>query len=78
MAFSARRDRAEIAKVSAEDRAALELAADRIRAYHERQIAAGCRKLDRCMRGHLGWRWTPVSAAGLYVPGGRPPIRPPS
>ncbi|PVA06630.1 histidinol dehydrogenase [Thalassorhabdomicrobium marinisediminis] len=57
------------AQVSAEDRVALELAADRIRAYHARQMpddeswtdAAGAR---------LGWRWTPVSAAGLYVPGG--------
>ena len=29
------------------------------------------RALDRCREGAtLGWRWTPVSAAGLYVPGG--------
>lgn len=51
-------------------RAALELAAQRIRAYHEAQLpedrdytdAAGIR---------LGARWTAVDGAGLYVPGGR-------
>ncbi|MFN3825734.1 MAG: histidinol dehydrogenase [Pseudorhodobacter sp.] len=59
----------EIARVTPEDRAALELAADRIRAYHERQ-----RPSDEIWQdetgARLGWRWTPVSAAGLYVPGG--------
>jgi len=51
-------------------RAALELAAERIKAFHIRQRpqdndatdAAGVR---------TGVRWTPVDAAGLYVPGGR-------
>ncbi len=51
-------------------RAALELAASRIRAYHEKQRpddltftdAAGVR---------LGARWRAVDAAGVYVPGGR-------
>ena len=37
LAFTPAEIAAEIAKVSPEDRAALELAADRIRAYHERQ-----------------------------------------
>ena len=37
IAFSADEIEAECAKVLAEDRAALELAAQRIRAYHERQ-----------------------------------------
>ena len=37
LAFSADEIEAEVAKVSPEDRAALELAADRIRAYHVRQ-----------------------------------------
>ena len=60
---------AEIAKVSPEDRAALELAAERIRAYHARQMPEDAMWQD-ASGASLGWRWTPVSAAGLYVPGG--------
>jgi len=60
---------AEIAKVSDADRAALELAADRICAYHERQMPSDAYWTDET-GAELGWRWTPVSAAGLYVPGG--------
>lgn len=60
---------AAIAKVSPEERAALELAADRIRAYHERQMPQDESWTDTA-GATLGWRWTPVSAAGLYVPGG--------
>jgi len=59
----------EIAKVSDEDRAALELAAARIRAYHERQMPQDAYWTDDS-GAELGWRWTPVSTAGLYVPGG--------
>ena len=59
----------EIAKVSPDDRAALEMAADRIRAYHERQMPTDAYWTDET-GAELGWRWTPVSAAGLYVPGG--------
>lgn len=51
-------------------RAALELAASRIRAYHEAQ-----RPDDRDFTDdagvRLGARWSAVDAAGLYVPGGR-------
>ncbi|MEN8918789.1 MAG: histidinol dehydrogenase [Octadecabacter sp.] len=57
------------AQVSAEDRAALELAAERIRAYHARQMPQDNFWEDDA-GASLGWRWTPVSAAGLYVPGG--------
>ena len=60
---------AECALVSDEDRAALELAADRIRAYHSRQMPGDASWTDET-GATLGWRWTPVSAAGLYVPGG--------
>ena len=67
--FSAHEIDAEIAKVSAVDRAALEMAADRIRAYHERQMPSDAYWTDE-IGAELGWRWTPVSAAGLYVPGG--------
>ncbi len=69
LAFSESEIAAEIAKVSAEDRAALELAAGRIRAYHARQVPEDASWTD-ASGATLGWRWTPVSAAGLYVPGG--------
>ncbi|MFO0513626.1 MAG: histidinol dehydrogenase, partial [Rhodobacterales bacterium] len=69
MAFSKGETDAAIATVSAEDRAALDLAADRIRAYHERQRPEDAMWQD-ATGARLGWRWTPVSAAGLYVPGG--------
>ena len=69
MAFTPAEIDAEIAKVSPEDRAALELAAERIRAYHARQMPEDALWQD-AHGATLGWRWTPVSAAGLYVPGG--------
>ena len=69
MAFSEADFEAECAKVSPEDRAALELAAERIRAYHVRQLPEAHRWTDP-EGAELGWRWTPVTAAGLYVPGG--------
>ncbi len=69
LAVSAAEVDAEIAKVSDEDRAALELAAERIRAYHSRQMPEDAMWTD-ATGAQLGWRWTPVSAAGLYVPGG--------
>ncbi|TNF60772.1 MAG: histidinol dehydrogenase, partial [Rhodobacteraceae bacterium] len=50
-------------------RAALELAATRIRAYHARQMPEDATWQDET-GARLGWRWTPVRAAGLYVPGG--------
>ncbi len=69
LAFSAAEIEDEIARVPAADRAALELAAERIRAYHERQRPTDSQWVD-ASGATLGWRWTPVSAAGLYVPGG--------
>ncbi len=69
LAFAPEEIAAEIAKVSDEDRATLELAAARIRAYHARQLPEDARWTDDT-GAQLGWRWTPVSAAGLYVPGG--------
>jgi histidinol dehydrogenase len=58
-----------VAQVPAHERAALDLAADRIRAYHVRQMPQDHSWTDP-EGAMLGWRWTPVSAAGLYVPGG--------
>jgi histidinol dehydrogenase len=51
-------------------RAALELAADRIAAYHREQIPPD-RDFTDAAGVRLGARWRPVDAAGLYVPGGR-------
>ncbi|NVO16762.1 MAG: histidinol dehydrogenase [Rhodoplanes sp.] len=51
------------------DIAALTLARDRIEAYHRRQLPADERFTD-ALGVELGYRWTPVEAAGLYVPGG--------
>ncbi len=61
---------ADCAKVCAEDEAALRLAADRIRDYHARQMPEDQTWIEPETGAMLGWRWTPVSAAGLYVPGG--------
>lgn len=69
LAFSPSEMTAEIAKVPADEREALELAATRIRAYHARQMPQDARWTEPT-GAELGWRWTPVSAAGLYVPGG--------
>ena len=70
LAFSAHEMASEIAKVGADDRAALCLAADRIRAYHDRQRPTDASWVD-ATGATLGWRWTPIDAAGLYVPGGQ-------
>lgn len=51
-------------------RHALDLAATRIRAYHEKQVPADTSYTDAA-GVRLGARWTAVEAAGLYVPGGR-------
>jgi histidinol dehydrogenase len=51
-------------------RDALDLAAARIRAYHERQKPADSDYVDD-VGVRLGARWRGVDAAGLYVPGGR-------
>ena len=69
LAFSAVEIADHVAKVPDDERKALELAADRIRAYHERQLPADEHWQDEC-GATLGWRWSAVEAAGLYVPGG--------
>ncbi|MCE6951678.1 histidinol dehydrogenase [Cereibacter sphaeroides] len=69
LAFSEAEIEAEIARVPADERAALELAAERIRAYHERQMPEDARWEDAA-GASLGWRWGAISSAGLYVPGG--------
>ncbi|KJS37566.1 MAG: histidinol dehydrogenase [Rhodospirillaceae bacterium BRH_c57] len=49
--------------------AALRTAAERIRAYHAQQKPTNTLTTDAA-GVTLGGRWTPVGAAGLYVPGG--------
>lgn len=51
-------------------RAALELAAERIAVYHAKQRPEDRDETD-AQGIRLGARWTPVDAAGVYVPGGR-------
>jgi len=51
-------------------RDALDLAAARIRTYHEKQKPADSDTTDDA-GVRLGARWNAVAAAGLYVPGGR-------
>jgi histidinol dehydrogenase len=48
---------------------ALELAHGRIESYHRRQLPKDERYTD-ALGVELGYRWTAVAAAGLYVPGG--------
>ena len=69
LAFSPAEIDALCARVGADDMAALEVAAERIRAYHTRQMPRDESWTD-ATGATLGWRWGPVSAAGLYVPGG--------
>ena len=57
------------AAVPPEEARALELAAQRIEAYHARQRPEDHEFTDQA-GATLGWRWSAVDAAGLYVPGG--------
>lgn len=61
---------AALAGLDPDLRAALELAAARIRAYHEKQKPADSDMTDAA-GVRMGARWRGVDAAGLYVPGGR-------
>ncbi len=49
---------------------ALRTTADRIAAYHERQMPAGDTYTD-ATGVQLGYRWTAISSVGVYVPGGK-------
>ena len=67
--FSQSELKEQAAQVSDKDRSALELAVTRIKSYHEKQLPDNTFWTDES-GVELGWRWSPVSAAGLYVPGG--------
>lgn len=62
--------RAAYEALAPELRDALDLAAKRIEAYHRDQLPANRDFTDEA-GVRLGARWSPVDAAGLYVPGGR-------
>jgi len=61
---------AAYAAIAPDLRAALDLAAARIRAYHVKQRPTDSDWTDDTGT-RMGARWTAVEAAGLYVPGGR-------
>ena len=69
IAYGADEITAALEQVDPDDRKALELAATRIRAYHERQVPHDEMWTDDA-GVELGWRWRAVASAGLYVPGG--------
>ncbi len=48
---------------------ALRIAAERIRAYHEKQMPLDFEYQDE-IGFELGWRWNAIKSVGLYVPGG--------
>ncbi|XWN32232.1 MAG: histidinol dehydrogenase [Devosia sp.] len=49
---------------------ALAFARDRIAAFHRKQLPAPHSFTDET-GAELGWRWSPLDAVGLYVPGGQ-------
>ncbi len=69
MAFTSLEIDEAVAAVPVDQRAALELAAERIADYHQRQKPQDESWID-ASGATLGWRWTPIEKAGLYVPGG--------
>jgi histidinol dehydrogenase len=60
---------AAMAQCDGQALAALRLAHTRITAYHRRQLPQDQRFVD-AIGVELGYRWTPIAAVGLYVPGG--------
>jgi histidinol dehydrogenase len=56
-------------QVAPELRAALELAAERIRAFHVGQLPADHDAVDAA-GVRAGWRWSAIDDVGIYVPGG--------
>ncbi len=57
------------AQTTLEQRAALDIAAQRIETYHRRQLPKDDSFTDET-GATLGWRWTALDSVGLYVPGG--------
>ncbi|HEY5633989.1 MAG TPA: histidinol dehydrogenase [Burkholderiaceae bacterium] len=62
--------RAALDAIAPPERAALEQAAERIRAFHERQLASSW-SYEEADGTRLGQRVLPLERVGLYVPGGK-------
>ncbi|WP_028988607.1 histidinol dehydrogenase [Thermithiobacillus tepidarius DSM 3134] len=62
--------REALAGLAPADREALALAAERIRSYHERQVAESW-EYSEADGTRLGQRVTPLARVGIYVPGGK-------
>lgn len=60
---------AAVERAPADQRAALDMAAERIEAFHRRQVPETTDYRD-AQGVRLGARWTAVGSVGLYVPGG--------
>ncbi|WP_339703735.1 histidinol dehydrogenase [uncultured Sphingosinicella sp.] len=56
-------------KIAPDLRAALELAAERIRAFHVGQLPSDHDAVD-AVGVRAGWRWSAIDDVGIYVPGG--------
>lgn len=67
--FSEQEIAAAVAACDANVLASLKLAAQRIRSYHQKQMPQDHMDVDG-MGVQLGWRFGPIDAVGLYVPGG--------
>jgi histidinol dehydrogenase len=61
---------AAVASIPADLAAALDLAAERIEAFHRAQVPADLRMTDAA-GVTMGMRWNALDAVGLYVPGGK-------
>ncbi|MBF0096886.1 MAG: histidinol dehydrogenase [Magnetococcales bacterium] len=71
LAFSAAEIDTACQQLPEEDMAALQAAAERIRAYHQWQMPnMGIQRYVDATGMQLGQRLTPIERAGLYVPGG--------
>ncbi len=70
LAIQADEIEAEVAKVSPELLAALDVAATRIEAFHRAQMPIDMQMHDDAGLT-MGLRWTPLDSVGLYVPGGK-------
>ncbi|MGH7102583.1 MAG: histidinol dehydrogenase, partial [Acetobacteraceae bacterium] len=61
---------AQAARVPEHENAALRLAAERIEAFHRRQVPPDLALTD-AVGVRMGLRWRPLDSVGIYVPGGK-------
>lgn len=72
LAVSAEAMQAALANLPAEQRAALELAAERVRRFHQAQPLTSW--MTQSMGGTLGQLMRPIQRVGLYIPAGSAPL----